>query len=135
MEKPSLLEKKALDRLSKGEYYEAHQIYRTMYFRMILKEQFADLLDLLYSGSKKLADVKEALSAIDLAELYAETLLKAKCKATGKIYEQIYSMTEQFLNPSFPMPTPNAQIKFISMCVKWSQTIATKRRREKTWFK
>lgn len=131
MQKPSLLEKKALDCLHKAEYYEAHQIYRTMYFRMILKEQFADLLDLLCSGSKKLADVNEALSALDLAELYAETLLKGKCEATEKIYEQIFSIIEQFLNPSFPMPTPNGQNKFISTCVKWSQAIATKRREKK----
>ncbi|KAE9413127.1 hypothetical protein Angca_007878 [Angiostrongylus cantonensis] len=131
MQKPSLLEKKALDCLYKAEYYEAHQIYRTMYFRMILKEQFIDLLDLMYSGSKKLADVKEVLSAIDLAELYAETLLKAKCEASEKIYLQIFSIVGQFCNPSLPMPTPNAQNKFISTCVMWSQAIANKRRERK----
>ncbi|VDM52673.1 unnamed protein product [Angiostrongylus costaricensis] len=131
MQKPSLLEKKALDCLCKAEYYEAHQIYRTLYFRMILKEQFIDLLDLLYSGSKKLADVKEVLSAIDLAELYAETLLKAKCEASEKIYGQIFSIIEQFCNPSLPMPASNAQNKFISTCVMWSQAIANKRRERK----
>lgn len=131
MQKPSLLEKKALDCLYKSEYYETHQIYRTMYFRMILKEQFADLLDLLHSGSKKLADVKQALSSLDLAELYAETLLKAKCEPSGKIYEQIFSIIDQFCDPSFPLPTPDAQNKFVSTCVAWSQTVANKRRERK----
>uniref|UniRef100_A0A0K0DGC9 VPS9 domain-containing protein n=1 Tax=Angiostrongylus cantonensis TaxID=6313 RepID=A0A0K0DGC9_ANGCA len=75
--------------------------------------------------------VKEVLSAIDLAELYAETLLKAKCEASEKIYLQIFSIVGQFCNPSLPMPTPNAQNKFISTCVMWSQAIANKRRERK----
>ncbi|RCN28051.1 hypothetical protein ANCCAN_26211, partial [Ancylostoma caninum] len=55
MSKPSRLEKKAQDCFDKGEFYEAHQVYRTMYFRMIQQEKFDELLDMLCSGSKKLA--------------------------------------------------------------------------------
>ncbi|KIH57103.1 hypothetical protein ANCDUO_12707, partial [Ancylostoma duodenale] len=91
MSKPSRLEKKAQDCFDKGEFYEAHQVYRTMYFRMIQQEKFDELLDILCSGSKKLARANEFLASIDLAELYAETLVKAKSKPTERILDQIFS--------------------------------------------
>ncbi|KJH50703.1 hypothetical protein DICVIV_03143 [Dictyocaulus viviparus] len=123
MSEPSRLEKKALHCLDTAEYYEAHQVYRTMYFRMILKGQFDELLDLLYSGSQKFIEVNDALAAIDLAELYADTLLKASSEPSEKIFEQIFSMVERFSNPSFPSPSPDAQNR--------SRSIATKRRERK----
>ncbi|KAL6733786.1 hypothetical protein Aduo_004406 [Ancylostoma duodenale] len=131
MSKPSRLEKKAQDCFDKGEFYEAHQVYRTMYFRMIQQEKFDELLDILCSGSKKLARANEFLASIDLAELYAETLVKAKSKPTERILDQIFSMTEQLMDPSFTLPSPDAHNRFISSCVKWSQSIASKRRERK----
>ncbi|KAK6733271.1 hypothetical protein RB195_017178 [Necator americanus] len=131
MSQPSRLEKKAENCLEKGEFYEAHQVYRTMYFRMLQQEKFEELLDLLCCGCKKLAAVKEALGSIDLAELYAETLVKSKKEPSEGILEQISSMVELFTDPSFVLPTPDAHNRFISSCVKWSQSVATKRREKR----
>ncbi|VDP13147.1 unnamed protein product [Heligmosomoides polygyrus] len=131
MAQPSRLEKKAQDCIDKGEFYEAHQVYRTMYFRMVSQERYDDLLQILASGSKKLSEAKEPLSALDLAELYAETLLKSKCDPSESIYSQLYSMLNQFCDPNFPIPNQEFLNKFISTCVKWSQSVASKRRERK----
>ncbi|PIO59472.1 hypothetical protein TELCIR_19065, partial [Teladorsagia circumcincta] len=116
---PSRLEKKAQDCIDRGEFYEAHQVYRTLYFRMIQQENYEDLLQILCTGSQKLGGVKESLSALDLAELYAETLLKAKCEPSEKIFEQLYTMLIQLCDPNFPLPNADSLNKFISTCVKW----------------
>lgn len=131
MAQPSRLEKKAQDCIDKGEFYEAHQVYRTMYFRMVSQERYDDLLQILASGSKKLSEAKEPLSALDLAELYAETLLKSKCDPSESIYSQLYSMLNQFCDPNFPIPNQEFLNKLISTCVKWSQSVASKRRERK----
>ncbi|CAJ0608670.1 unnamed protein product [Cylicocyclus nassatus] len=131
MNKPSRLEQKAQSCIDKGEYYEAHQVYRTLYFRMTQQEKYVELLDVLHSGCKKMAEVNQFLGSIDLAELYAETLMKGKIEASEKILDQIAEMIEQFLNPSFRLPSPDAHTKFISTCVKWSQSVAKKRRERK----
>ncbi|VDO46850.1 unnamed protein product [Haemonchus placei] len=137
MSQPSRLEKKAQDCIDRGEFYEAHQVYRTLYFRKTQQEQYDDLLQILCNGSKKLGDVKEALSALDLAELYAETLLKSKTEPSEKIFEQLssvggyISLLLQLCDPSFPIPSADSLNKFISTCVKWSQTVASRRRERK----
>ncbi|VDK53953.1 unnamed protein product [Cylicostephanus goldi] len=119
MNKPSRLEQKAQSCIDKGEYYEAHQVYRTLYFRMTQQEKYVELLDVLHSGCKKMAEVSQFLGSIDLAELYAETLMKGKIDPSEKVLNQIAEMIEQFLNPSFSLPSPDAHTKFISTCVKW----------------
>ncbi|XGW11662.1 hypothetical protein V3C99_012833 [Haemonchus contortus] len=131
MSQPSRLEKKAQDCIDRGEFYEAHQVYRTLYFRKTQQEQYDELLQILCNGSKKLGDVKEALSALDLAELYAETLLKSKSEPSEKIFEQLSSLLMQLCDPSFPIPSADSLNKFISTCVKWSQTVASRRRERK----
>ncbi|KAK5980781.1 Golgi to ER traffic protein 4 [Trichostrongylus colubriformis] len=73
--------------------------------------------------------MKESLSALDLAELYAETLLKGKCEPTEKIFEQLYSMLLQLCDPNFP--NSDSLNKFISISVRWSQAVASKRRERK----
>ncbi|KAK6011889.1 hypothetical protein OSTOST_23013, partial [Ostertagia ostertagi] len=98
---------------------------------MTQQEHFEDLLQILCTGSQKLGDVKESLSALDLAELYAETLFKAKCEPSEKIFDQLYTMLLQLCDPKFPVPNADSLNKFISTCVKWSQIVASRRRERK----
>jgi hypothetical protein len=34
-----------------GNYYEAHQMYRTLYFRYLAQKKYKETLDMLYNGS------------------------------------------------------------------------------------
>lgn len=50
MAKVSRLEKKLSTCLANGEFYEAHQIYRTLYYRLADQQKYSELLELLYEG-------------------------------------------------------------------------------------
>lgn len=64
-----------------GNYYEAHQMYRTLYFRYTLQKKYDDCLELLYTGSIKLIAKQQETSAADLGLLILDTLEKrGNCK-------------------------------------------------------
>jgi len=60
-----------------GNYYEAHQMYKTLYFRYSNQEKYAEAIDLLYDGAMKLSQHGQHQSAADLCMLLVETLKKA----------------------------------------------------------
>ncbi|KAK2187110.1 hypothetical protein NP493_179g04051 [Ridgeia piscesae] len=60
-----------------GNYYEAHQMYRTLYFRYSNKNKFTDALDILYSGAVMLLRHKQLESGSDLALLFVDVLNKS----------------------------------------------------------
>jgi len=59
-----------------GNYYEAHQMYRTLYFRYTAQRKYDECLDLLYNGSLKLVSKNQDTSAADLGLLIVDTLEK-----------------------------------------------------------
>ncbi|KAH8381256.1 hypothetical protein KR093_000722, partial [Drosophila rubida] len=62
--------------LAEGEYYEAHMMYRTLYFRYTAQKRYEDCLDLLYDGAQKLIEKEQESSAADLCLLLLDTLEK-----------------------------------------------------------
>jgi len=60
-----------------GNYYEAHQMYKTLYFRYTNQEKYAEAIDLLYDGAMKLSEHGQHHSAADLCMLLVDTLKKA----------------------------------------------------------
>lgn len=60
-----------------GNFYEAHQKYRTLYFRYLSQKRYDDCLELLYSGSLKLLENEQYSSGADLGILVVDTLHKA----------------------------------------------------------
>lgn len=59
-----------------GNYYEAHQMYRTLYFRYTSQKRYTDCLDLLYTGAHTFITKEQYTSAADLALLIVDTLEK-----------------------------------------------------------
>lgn len=59
-----------------GNYYEAHQMYRTLYFRYSSQKRYDECLDLLYKGSVKFLNNGQFSSGADLSVLVIETLEK-----------------------------------------------------------
>ncbi|XP_034115241.1 Golgi to ER traffic protein 4 homolog [Drosophila nasuta] len=62
--------------LAEGEYYEAHMMYRTLYFRYTAQKRYEDCLELLYDGAQKLIEKEQESSAADLCLLLLDTLEK-----------------------------------------------------------
>lgn len=63
--------------IQSGNFYEAHQKYRTLYFRYLSQKRYDDCLELLYSGSLKLLNNEQYSSGADLGLLVVDTLEKA----------------------------------------------------------
>lgn len=59
-----------------GKYYEAHQKYRTLYFRYLSQKRFDECLELLYDGALKLLENDQFSSGADLGLLVVDTLEK-----------------------------------------------------------
>ncbi|KAH8369409.1 hypothetical protein KR009_010102 [Drosophila setifemur] len=62
--------------LAGGEYYEAHMMYRTLYFRYTAQKRYQDCLDLLFDGAQQLMAKGQEGSAADLCLLLVDTLEK-----------------------------------------------------------
>lgn len=60
-----------------GNYYEAHQMYRTLYFRYLSQKRYDDCLDLLYKGAVKFLNNEQYSSGADLGMLVIDTLEKS----------------------------------------------------------
>ncbi|EDW54828.1 Golgi to ER traffic protein 4 homolog [Drosophila sechellia] len=62
--------------LAGGEFYEAHMMYRTLYFRYTAQKRYQDCLDLLFDGAQQLIAKEQESSAADLCLLLLDTLEK-----------------------------------------------------------
>ncbi|XP_023016354.2 Golgi to ER traffic protein 4 homolog isoform X1 [Leptinotarsa decemlineata] len=73
---------RVLEKLEKsiedGHFYEAHQMYRTLYFRYMGQRKFKELKDMLYSGSILFLEHDQQLSGSDLGLLLIEVLEKSE---------------------------------------------------------
>lgn len=59
-----------------GKFYEAHQKYRTLYFRYLSQKRFDECLDLLYTGAQTFLENEQYSSGADLGGLVIDTLDK-----------------------------------------------------------
>lgn len=97
-----------------GEYYEAHQMYRTLYFRYMGQQKYSDLLDMLYKGSLLFLEHDQQISGADLAILLVDVLVKSEEK---NIKDWITKLSYIFskIDPS----TPERET-FLSKTIRWS---------------
>ncbi|VDK53018.1 unnamed protein product [Anisakis simplex] len=131
------LEKKLSSCLESGDYYEANQIYRTLYHRMSSQGKWHELQDLLYNGAIKLLDVNEPTSAIDLAELFIESLQKSNMPVSSSLldrFEQLFTRLPPLLEKetSTGGSRMDRRNEFLSRALKWTMAVGEKKRhREK----
>lgn len=100
--------------ISSGQYYEAHQMYRTLYFRYLSQKKYSDLLNLLYKGSTLLLQHDQQGSGADLALLFIDVLTKSESKPNEELIEKIGQL--------FAMMTSSLPERemFLTNAVKWS---------------
>merc|ERR1711963_148315 len=64
--------------LENGNFYEAHQMYRTLYYRYTAQKKYGEIESMLYEGAVKLFDKDQGGSGADLSKLYLENLTTAE---------------------------------------------------------
>uniref|UniRef100_A0A0P4WP96 Golgi to ER traffic protein 4 homolog n=1 Tax=Scylla olivacea TaxID=85551 RepID=A0A0P4WP96_SCYOL len=100
--------------VEEGRYYEAHQMYRTLYFRYCSQQKYAEVLDLLYDGASLLLRHEQQTSGADLALLMLEVLEKSKTDPTEENITRIASLFS-LLNHGTP-----ERHQYLVRAVKWS---------------
>ncbi|XP_023950117.1 Golgi to ER traffic protein 4 homolog [Bicyclus anynana] len=109
---------RVLDKLeasvNSGQYYEAHQMYRTLYFRFSSQKKYPELLNLLYKGSTLLLQRDQQGSGADLAILLIDVLTKSETKPCEEWIEKIAKLFES-MSSSIP-----ERESFLTSAVKWS---------------
>ncbi|KAI4456143.1 hypothetical protein MML48_8g00008243 [Holotrichia oblita] len=100
--------------IKNGDYYEAHQLYRMLYFRYLGQEKYSELLDLLYKGSLSFLDHNQHISGADLGILLIEVLVKSQNK---NFTEWTPKLCKIFAKIS---PTTVERETFIVNTIRWS---------------
>ncbi|KAI6238924.1 hypothetical protein M3Y99_00623500 [Aphelenchoides fujianensis] len=97
-------------------FYEAHQIARTIFFRQLEAEKFDELARFLCQKALDFVDVGEDTSALDLAELFAQTLTKGAL--FNKLPPRLRSATES------DAKSGDARTPFANRLIRWSAQVA-----------
>ncbi|XP_063362084.1 Golgi to ER traffic protein 4 homolog [Cydia amplana] len=110
--------RRVLDKLAasvnSGQYYEAHQMYRTLYFRYLSQKKYADLLNLLHEGATLLLQRDQQGSGADLAILLLDVLTKSETQPCEEWIEKVANIFE-IMSPTIP-----ERETFLTNAVKWS---------------
>lgn len=98
-----------------GNYYEAHQMYRTLYFRYTAQRKYDECLDLLFKGTMKLIAKQQEASAADLGLLILDTLEKrGPCKDADLWIERVGNLITRLSSTTVERDT------LINRSIKWS---------------
>lgn len=95
-------------------YYEAHQMYRTLYFRYLGQKKYSELLELLYNGSTLLLQHEQHASGADLGILFINVLTQSGTEPSQVYFEKITNLLCIMSSSS-----PERDI-FIHSALRWS---------------
>lgn len=102
-----------------GNYYEAHQMYRTLYFRYMAQKRYADCLDLLYKGAINFLNNEQYSSGADLGMLVVDTLEKSNNVEDIELWIQRLSILISLINASVV-----ERETLLVKSVKWSSDVS-----------
>lgn len=97
-----------------GKYYEAHQMYRTLYFRYLGQNKFQELLDLLFNGSSLLLQHDQQGSGSDLGILLVDVLVKSETAISEQWIVKLAKLFE-LMNQNIP-----ERDTFLASATKWT---------------
>lgn len=98
-----------------GNYYEAHQMYRSVYRRLCKQKKYAQARDLLQTGAREFFCAKQTGSAMDLSQLLVADLFPLMDQVVN--IDSCSSAIELLLQ--FP-PEDSARADFIIALQKWT---------------
>ncbi|KAG2171987.1 hypothetical protein INT43_001464 [Umbelopsis isabellina] len=98
-----------------GNYYEAHQMYRTVARRLTKQQKYRDVIDLLHSGAASLLKQKQSGSGSDLALYMLDTYKLSNTPVTEESLDRVVELLELY-----PADEPGRKT-FINSAISWSQ--------------
>lgn len=104
---------------NRGDYYEAHQMYRTLYFRYLNQKKYDQLKKLLYDGAIKMLDYGQGTSGADLAELLVSVLKETKFVPNETMFDRIAILFEKMDQGLVERDA------FLNNALQWSCTAST----------
>ncbi|XP_011628931.1 Golgi to ER traffic protein 4 homolog isoform X1 [Amborella trichopoda] len=97
---------KTLEKLEKsvqaGNYYEAQQLYKTIYARYVASQKYAEALDLLQSGACIQLAHGQVTCGAELAVLFVEVLVRGKCPYNEGTLDRVRKIYQEFPQLSVP---------------------------------
>jgi len=108
--------------LENGNFYEAHQMYRTLFYRYTAQKKYGEIESMLYDGAMKLFAKDQGGSGADLSKLYLDNLVSMQSESAssdqeGKEEERMQRVVK--LYTSIPASLPDKD-NFLGQAVKWS---------------
>ncbi|XP_065580251.1 Golgi to ER traffic protein 4 homolog isoform X2 [Artemia franciscana] len=100
--------------LEAGQFYEAHQMYRTLYFRYLGQQKYEELIALLMDGALLFLEKDQQTSGADLAILLLTVLQKAN-KQADDLKVELLSGLHQKMKPDLA-----ERQTFLSNALAWS---------------
>ncbi|EDO48391.1 predicted protein [Nematostella vectensis] len=82
--------------IEEGNYYEAHQMIRTLYFRYTSQKKYQDAIELLHNGTLLFFKYKQMGSGTDLAMLMLDCLKAGKDTIDSECLQKIISIFKAF---------------------------------------
>ncbi|KAG8008994.1 Golgi to ER traffic protein 4-like protein [Nibea albiflora] len=101
--------------VEKGDYYEAHQMYRTLFFRYMSQAKHAEARELMYNGALLFFSYNQQNSAADLSMLVLEVLEKSETKVEDEILAENLAKLFSMMDQNSP-----ERVAFVSRALKWS---------------
>lgn len=98
-----------------GDYYEAHQMYRTLYFRYLGQKKYDELLDMMYEGAQLFLNHDQQGSGADLSILLIDVLEKSENTDVNK---WVPKLTNLFSKISHSVPERDT---FLVNAIRWSK--------------
>jgi len=95
-------------------YYEAHQMYRTLYFRYVGQKKYGELEGMLFDGAVLLFSHQEIASGVDLAKLFVETLTQGEAGPEETRFQRLSKLYQLIPCDNIEKPV------YLSTCLKWS---------------
>ncbi|KAI3384293.1 hypothetical protein SNEBB_005052 [Seison nebaliae] len=86
---------RAENRLAKGDFYQAHQMYKSMYFRFMNHSNEADAISIAHNGCLQFLEHNQIESAFDMAKSYMNALNKFSTKYSEEREMEIMEMMKK----------------------------------------
>nr|ACO11184.1 UPF0363 protein C7orf20 [Caligus rogercresseyi] len=100
--------------LDEGNFYEAHQLYRIINFRLLSCKKYADCEETLFEGAVKLFEANQTSSGVDLSKLYMQALTEGSMQPEERIFHRV-----SILYKDIPSDSPEKNT-FLSIAIQWS---------------
>lgn len=100
-----------------GQFYEAEQLYRTMFSRYNTQKKFTEAIDLMYNGAMQFLAHKQANCGMDMAQLLIQTFENAETPISSKYTDMVVSVFKSF---QFQENTSDNASEFMKLAIKWS---------------